>query len=230
MIGLLVSVPIACFRRGMAREFLETEDLPPPSTGYGFALSLVGEQDRTRHVGARLTTGIVGEPPRSTVLRSVWRWKVKTPGHSSNVRPDFQELLTGVRALVWIDSSEEPPDRGETLEARVAAALDPARRGRVTRFGGLSLGESTHMVDTVDFVERPPPGSRLFLLDEAGTHTLPVWVDHVGSRSTRYETGSLVDAAEAPKPDRLPIIQPPTPPEKRPAVAVRRKRASGARK
>jgi CRISPR-associated Cas5-like protein len=42
MLGLRVTVPIACFRKGMAREYLETEMLPPPATCYGFLLSLVG--------------------------------------------------------------------------------------------------------------------------------------------------------------------------------------------
>ena len=30
MIGLYVTVPVACFRRGLAREYLETERLPLP--------------------------------------------------------------------------------------------------------------------------------------------------------------------------------------------------------
>ena len=42
MLGIYVSVPVACFRKGLAREFLETEALPPPATCYGFLLSLVG--------------------------------------------------------------------------------------------------------------------------------------------------------------------------------------------
>ena len=40
MLGVYVSVPIACFRKGLAREYLETEPLPPPATCYGFLLSL----------------------------------------------------------------------------------------------------------------------------------------------------------------------------------------------
>ena len=30
MIGVSVTVPVACFRKGMAREYLETEPIPPP--------------------------------------------------------------------------------------------------------------------------------------------------------------------------------------------------------
>ena len=48
MIGLKVTVPVACFRKGFAREFWETEELPPPATCYGFLLSFVGETDRRR--------------------------------------------------------------------------------------------------------------------------------------------------------------------------------------
>ena len=32
MLGVRVTVPIACFRKGLAREYLETESLPPPAT------------------------------------------------------------------------------------------------------------------------------------------------------------------------------------------------------
>src|ERR671934_180874 len=78
MLGLYVTVPIACFRKGLAREYLETEPLPPPATCYGFLLSLVGETDRRRHVGCRVTPVLLGTPPTSVVLRTVWRVK-KTP-------------------------------------------------------------------------------------------------------------------------------------------------------
>ena len=59
MLGLCVSVPVACFRKGFAREYLETEMLPPPATCYGFLLSLVGETDRTRHIGCRIAPVLI---------------------------------------------------------------------------------------------------------------------------------------------------------------------------
>jgi CRISPR-associated protein Cas5t len=55
MLGVYVTVPIACFRKGLAREFLESEWIPPPATCYGFLLSLVGESRRSRHIGCRVT-------------------------------------------------------------------------------------------------------------------------------------------------------------------------------
>ena len=44
-ISLMVSVPFCSFRKPYAREFFETERIPPPATVYGFLLSLIGEED-----------------------------------------------------------------------------------------------------------------------------------------------------------------------------------------
>lgn len=214
MFGVYVTVPVACFRRGMAREYLETEVIPPPSTCYGFLLSLVGETDRRRHLGCRVTSGVFGRPEVSVVLRTVWRVK-KTPlGSPGNTRPDYQQLLTDVHLIIWLDSSGES-DQECTLETRVQRALCPTTRGELDRFGGLALGESTHMVDTVSPLEksrdRLPKHAdfQLFQVHEEGRLTLPVWVDHVGSAGTRYATGNL-DSSELGPPvfDRMPVISP----------------------
>ena len=201
MTGIHITVPAACFRKGLAREFFETEVLPPPSTCYGFLLSLVGEEDRQRHVGARVAPAILGSPRVSTVLRTLWRHKDKQSGNSqpaSNRRPDYQQILTNLDILIWMDSADEM-NAGPNLETRVLAALDPARRHAVNRFGGLSLGESTHLVNDIQLVphsgghQTPPEGDwRIFIEDcERGSLTLPVWVDHVGSLGTRHATGLL---------------------------------------
>jgi CRISPR-associated protein Cas5t len=219
MLGLHVTVPVACFRMGYAREYWETHPLPPPSTCYGFLLSLVGETERERHVGCRVTAARLNAPNVSVVLRTLWRIKSKTnpPGVGSNKTPGHQQLLSGIELLVWLDSSGEKRD-DTTLESRVALALDPARRSDIERFGGLSLGESTHLVDTVSLLRRDVcswlqgRAVNAFLTDEEnGRMTLPVWVDHVGSAGTRYVTGDLVDIGlEAPQPERMPCIQPPS--------------------
>src|SRR5947209_1089190 len=140
MTGLHVTVPVACFRKGMAREYLETEELPPPATCYGFLLSLVGETDRRRHIGCRVTAGLLKRTARSVVLRTVWRVKSKPLGSSGNTRPDYQQLLTGVsdqhpfiELAVWLDSSSEQSS-GQRLESRVQVALDPHRRHEISRF------------------------------------------------------------------------------------------------
>lgn len=219
MLGLFVTVPIACFRKGMAREFLETEQLPPPATCYGFLLSLVGETDRRRHIGCRVAPVLLNKPQMSVVLRTVWRVK-KTPlGSPGNTRPDYQQLLTGPSAsdpficlLIWLDSTHE---MGVTpnLETRAINALgDPAS---VSRFGGLSFGESTHMVDEVSLWEHVKDRhstrtARAFLVSPKGRLTLPVWVDHVGSAGTRYATGNFEEfpLSAPPAADKLPVISP----------------------
>lgn len=191
MIGIYISTPIACFRKGMAREYLETEPVPPPATCYGFLLSLVGETDRHRHIGARVAPVLLNRPDTSVVLRTVWRVKKRPLGSAGNTRPDYQQLLTGVELVFWLDSSGETND-GEDLELRVRTALDPKKRGVVHRFGGLSLGESTHLVDEVSLFDGDDQrDGNAFLLSAQGRLTLPVWVDHVGSAGTNYVTGNM---------------------------------------
>jgi CRISPR-associated protein Cas5t len=214
MLGVYVTVPIACFRKGLAREYLETEPLPPPATCYGFLLSLVGETDRRSHIGVRICPMMLNKPETSVVLRTVWRVK-KTPlGSRGNTRPDYQQLLSPIRLLIWIDSAMEAAPI--PLEERVQSSLD--RPATIVRFGGLSLGESTHLVDEVSRFELDDPRfaslperGRAFLLAKRGRLSLPVWVDHVGSADTRFAVGDLVEhpARMPPERDRMPAISPP---------------------
>ena len=209
MLGIRVTVPVACFRKGLAREYLETEQLPPPATCYGFLLSLVGETDRRRHIGCRISPVILNQPELSVVLRTVWRVKSKPLGSSGNTRPDFQQLLTGVELVLWLDSADETPN-GPTLEQRIDDAVFKKRFADISRFGGLSLGESTHLVDDVTgFNPDAKQQGRAFVLRERGRMTLPVWVDHVGSAGTNFVTGDLVEMPlSSPNRDDLPKIQP----------------------
>lgn len=210
MIGIRVTVPVACFRRGLAREYLETEDLPPPSTVYGFLLSLVGETDRSRHIGAGIAPVLISAQSGSVVLRTLWRVKDRgqPPGCGKNARPDYQQMLTSIELVVWLDSSEER--QAPKLEERVKKALDPALRNTVERFGGLSLGESTHLVNEVDlFPGDESRSGQAFLLSARGRLTLPVWVDHVGSAGTCYVVGDLEQTPLIPPAVvRLPRIRP----------------------
>ncbi|MCA9218213.1 MAG: type I-MYXAN CRISPR-associated protein Cas5/Cmx5/DevS [Planctomycetales bacterium] len=251
MIGVHVTVPIACWRRGKAREYLETEMLPPPSTCYGFLLSLVGETDRRTHVGARVTVAMITrEPQMSVVLRTVWRCKDKNywidpngkhhvvsttkkerkaflawvaeqqwdepgfnigQGAGTNARPDYQQLLTGSELVIWLDSTDEHGNANRsTLEQRVQTALDPNARSQIDRFGGLSLGESTHLIDEVKPFAPQDLDGECFVVNQQGRLTLPVWVDHVGSAGTRFTTGDIeLRKLLPPKPMELPQINPP---------------------
>jgi CRISPR-associated protein Cas5t len=156
---------------------------------------------------------MLNKPETSVVLRTVWRVK-KTPlGSPGNTRPDYQQLLSPVRLLIWIDSTAE--GTSTSLEQRVQSALD--RPTSITRFGGLSLGESTHLVDEVTrfkvdhprFADLPPRG-QAFLKADRGHLSLPIWVDHVGSAGTRFVCGDLVEqpTSEPPDRERMPMITP----------------------
>lgn len=206
MIALRVRVPVACWRKGHARELLETEIVPPPSTCYGMLLSLVGETERDRHLGTRVTAGLFAKCELSTVLRTTWRIKdAKTmQGGGENAKPDFQQLVTGADLLVLCEGVSD--QSSPTLEERVVTALDDPRS--VTRFGGLSLGESTHLVNDLWQLDGPslPSVARTFLLTAQGSLTLPVWVDHVGSSGTRYAVGDLEEIQHLPELERLPVI------------------------
>ena len=150
------------------------------------------------------------------MLRSIWHYKNKKRplGAGNNVTMDFQQLLTHVELAFWLDSTEE--ENGEPrLEQRVEQAL--ANPASVTRYGGLCLGESTHLVDEVR--RFPMPGrqpldegrrGRAFVVEPGGRLALPVWVDHVGSAGTRHVTGNLVEceAHSPPRVEQMPKIEP----------------------
>jgi CRISPR-associated protein Cas5t len=143
------------------------------------------------------------------VLRTVWRIKNRKllMGDGNNRMPAQQELLTGVKAVIWLDSQEE--EAGSiSLEQRTLGAL--TRPERIVRYGGLAFGESTHLVDEVKrFDGDATTNGAVFLLADRGELTLPVWVDHVGSGGTRYVTGDLrALPLVAPALVRVPKIEP----------------------
>lgn len=193
-IGLYVSVPVACFRVPRAREYFETFPCPPPSTVYGMLLSMVGEINRRAHEGAEIAIALLSEPHYSVVLRTLWRVKDKNagPGLGTNRRPDFQELLTDVQLAVWVRKGEQ--EYGDTpLAQRVETAL--GHPVTVSRFGGLSLGESTHLVDSVSRLQSQDLRGRLLVATDDGDLSLPIWPDHVGA-ITRWGQYRLADAAD----------------------------------
>jgi CRISPR-associated protein Cas5t len=208
VIGLRLRVPIACWRKAHAREFIETDLLPPPSTCYGALLSLVGETERKRHVGCRVTAGLLNEPQMSTVLRTFWQIKDRKSqlGNGRNAGPDFQQLVIDADLVVWCDSSDE--ESTDPLESRVVAALE--QPAGVERFGGWSLGESSHLINDAFLLRsaNPPASCRVFVEEDRGTITLPVWVDHVGTMRTRYAVGTVRSQCDAPPRGRIPRIAP----------------------
>jgi CRISPR-associated protein Cas5t len=212
MIAIRLSVPVACWRKGLARWFFETHHIPPPSTCYGALLSLVGEEDRERHIGCRVAPAIVSEGEKSVVLRTLWKVEhlPSLPGNKPNACPDFQELIVGSELLIFCDSREENLPAPQQLEQRVSMAFkDPAS---LRRYGGWSLGESTHLINDAYLLPEGSPlpeNAEAFLLDPNGPLSMPVWVDHVGSALTAYVTGKTEPIHSWPDVGRLPRIAPP---------------------
>jgi CRISPR-associated protein Cas5t len=164
-------------------------------------LSIVGEMDRYKYCGTRLAIALLSEPAKSTVLRTFRRFKKKEISEPSNARPDYQELLTDIQFVVCVaaGSDNECPNLPERLQA---AFTHPET---IDRFGGLCLGESRDLVNAVTLLPDTYRGESLRWLvrDEDGLLTLPYWVDHVGSRGTRWSRYLLDDfSALAEPPER----------------------------
>lgn len=200
-VACYVAAPIAAFRAPRAREYLETLAYPPPSTVYGMLLAAVGETDRLAHQGAELAIAPTSPGRRTRVLRTLWRVKsLREPlGSDTNKRPDFQELLTDVRFAVHVRDgidAHDPP-----LPVRLRLAIEnPAT---VRRFGGLALGESTHLVDELRLLRASdaPDGATWLIRAADGHLALPVWPDHISSRQTRYvqlDVGSVQEVTVPP--------------------------------
>ena len=141
---LRVDVPIASFPTSRSREYRQTYPVPPPSTVYGMLLSLVGETDRYKHCGVKIALALLSEPAKSVTLRTMRRFKNKKIYHKENTRPDFQEILTGIELMIWVDRGEDraTPNLGD----RIAEAF--ANPASVNRFGALCLGESRDLVNS----------------------------------------------------------------------------------
>lgn len=194
ILGLEIEVPIACFRQSRAREYAETYPVPPPSTVYGMLLSIVGEMDRYKHCGVKLAIGLLSQPQKSTVIRTFRRFKKKDIHDPTNSRPDYQELLTDIRFIVWIDSQNDKsqPSLSERLEQAFA---NPAS---INRFGGLCLGESRDLVNSVKILSENSLNQcvQMLVQDEDGLLTLPYWVNHVGSSGTQWKRYLMVEMRE----------------------------------
>lgn len=212
---LYIDCPCTSFPRSFARDYKETYDYPPPSTIYGFLLSLVGESDLTAHLGVKFAIGIIGDkPPISRIVRKQRHHKFSkthlgTYPTSQFSKPNFQELLTDLKIVIKLDSSQEargsvagvPPVELTEQEAatikldeRVAIALSSPEQ--ITRFGGLSLGESWAMINGIRLYREADGAIRWLVKDNRGLIGLPVWIDRSTSRGTfeRFSFGEFNEA------------------------------------
>lgn len=186
------SVPIASFRPYLARDYQDTYPVPPPATVFGMLLSLCGitEEARSDYQGTDLaiTVDRVREPSR--VLRKLRRDSSKDRKRGmAGYRPDYQELILGLEAWVAVRLGDAVHD----LSRCVRNALEcPAG---LDRYGALSLGESAFLVDEIEACVTAPTDGVTLRPDDAGSLTLPVWVDHMNPSATRLQRFNLVEGA-----------------------------------
>lgn len=206
--AMKVRVPVASFRLPRAREYFESYPCPPPSTVYGMLLSLVGETNRHKHVGAEIAIAMEHVPELSVTLRTMWRTKDRNEGRGlgNNRRPDFQELLTNLSFVIWLRKGSD--NHSGPLIDRVQAAFETPQS--VSRFGGLSLGESSHLIDEIS-ITTPSGIGQMLTRAESGELSLPVWPDHVGA-FTKWDqfTLSTSDLGLPPPVEAWIEISPPT--------------------
>ena len=190
---LKITAPFASFRPDASREYQDTHPVPPPSAVYGMLLSLCGvrREEKNVHRGVRLAVALEGEPGRSRVFRKLRRGK-----ELENLRPDYQDLLCDLTVWVHLDRGADAADR--PLTARVRDAL--RRPGDVLRSGGVSLGESSFLIDAVTDRAAPPDRLTLVRPDPRGFHLLPIWVDHADRANTVRDRFTIEegDAADLP--------------------------------
>lgn len=192
---LYLECPCTSFPRSFARDFKETYLYPPPSTLYGFLLSLVGEEDISAHLGVRLAIGILGnDSPISRIVRKQFSHGLdgSTQYSASQLSiPNFQELLTDVRIALKIDSSNEMASI--KLSERVAIALSAP--SQILRFGGLSLGESWAMINGIRNYRETDGAIHWLVKDNRGLIGLPIWINRNTSQGTfqRFSLGEYSD-------------------------------------
>lgn len=221
---LYLECPCTSFPRSFARDYKETYRYPPPSTVYGFLLSLIGEVDMLAHLGVKLAIGLIGDdPPISRIVRKQRHHKFSrdhmgTYPTSKFSKPNHHELLTDLQVVVQLDSSEETAL--VKLEERMAIALSTPEQ--ITRFGGLSLGESWAMVNGIRSYRDTDGTIRWLMKDNRGLIGLPVWIDRKSGQGT-FQRFSLSDEFNE---ACWVSIQPPTPPAPAKAPKVKRGKRS----
>jgi CRISPR-associated protein Cas5t len=183
---LYLECPCTSFPRSFARDFKETYRYPPPSTVYGMLLSLVGEVDMMAHRDARLAIGIIGDdPPISRIVRKQrhHKFSIKNLGTyptSQFSKPNHQELLTDLQFAVRVDSNDETST--VKLVDRLAIALSTP--GQISRFGGLSIGESWAMLNGVRAYRDEDGEIHWLTQNKRGLISLPVWINRQITQGT----------------------------------------------
>ena len=187
-----VSVPVVSFRPYLSRDYQDTYPVPPPATVFGMLLSLCGVTDagRSDYRGTDLAIMVDRVRESSQVLRKLRRDPHADRRHGiARYRPDYQEVILGLEAWIAVRQGDAVHD----LSSSVRGALEHPEG--VDRYGALSLGESTFLVDEIEVCSTAPPPGVSLRPDDAGSLTLPVWVDYEDASATRLRRFSLAERA-----------------------------------
>lgn len=187
--------PCTSFPRSFARDYKETYLYPPPSTIYGFLLSFVGEQDLKVHLGVKLAIGFIGDTPSiSRILRKQRSHKFskkhqKIYSTAQFSKPNFQELVTDLKIAIRVNSDQELNELN--LEDRISVALSSPKK--INRFGGLSLGESSYLVNGFRKYRENDGQITWLNSDSRGLISLPIWIDRNTNRGIfqRFSCGEF---------------------------------------
>ena len=167
MIQIYIEAPVASFPRRFAHDYKETYLYPPLTTVYGCILSLIGELDISVYPMDSIDVGVINKYPAISSVCVKQRNNAYTPGgkhakirkksYSPGVypasfysKPNIKEIVVGTKIVVQINN--------EPLAARVLYSLHSG----CDRFGILSLGESSAMVNCIREY-RPEDGEILWL-------------------------------------------------------------------
>jgi CRISPR-associated protein Cas5t len=148
---------------------------------------------KLKHRGVDMAIALDGYPERSRVFRKLRRGTGVLPGEKG-CRPDYQDPLIDMRLWVWLRRGEDSAT--PSLAERVPAGL--ANPSIITRFGGLSHGESSYLVDTIS-IAAPPSQAYFVVPDPKGFYSLPTWVDHVDQKNTTLGRFRLSDPIPVPE-------------------------------
>lgn len=178
ILTLRIDVPITAFRPNWSREYQDTYYFPPPSTIYNMLLSLTGTDwtEKQKYSGIEIAIALEGSaiPFPSKVFK-----KFRRLGQSSEAdplssrRPDYQEILLNLIIWIWLNNGK----CAEDFLSKVKTALNKEKQKEIIRYGGLSLGESSFLINSIR-IEQPAVKGLYLYNDDGGSVNLPVWVHH----------------------------------------------------
>jgi CRISPR-associated protein Cas5t len=167
MIQIYIEAPFASFPRRFAHDYRETYLYPPLTTIFGCILSLIGELDITVYPMNSIDVGVINKYPAISSVCVKQRnnaymprgkhAKIREKSYSTGVypaslysKPNIKEIVVGTKIVAQINN--------EPLAAKVLYSLHSG----CDRFGILSLGESSAMVNCIR--EYRPEDGEIFWL------------------------------------------------------------------